>query len=178
MLRYRLTEFLNKHKVIQALFLVVMFFFISAYIVTFSLDALNVVKTASYNSELIEYDDELVEVTNYELENTTLTLDEKEYEGTNICFYGITTDDKTTYFNESNNTLIKSLPTNFGVSLFVSSNAFVVLISLVLIVVALWVVNSSERLNLVYVNKSICIGASVLLGLFVIIMFAIFLILY
>lgn len=178
MLHYRLTKFLNKHKVVQASFLVFVFLIISAYIFSFSLEALSVVITASHNSDLIEDDNELIEVTNYELENTKLTLNEKEYEDIDIYFYGITTDDKTTYFKDSSNTLIMSLPPNFGVSFFVSSSAFVVLISLILIVIALWIVNSSERLNLVCITKSICIGASVLLGLFVIIMFAIFLIFY
>lgn len=178
MIRYRLSDFLNKHKALQFSFLVIILTLVLGYVVMLDLDVFNLVKTASYNYELIEDDTDLVELEDFELSNTTLVVGDKEYKDITVCFYGIVTDDTTTYFNEGNNTLLRSLPNGFWASFFISSNTFIVLISVIFITILLCVIRKSERLKLSLVNKYVCIFSIVFTVCFIINMFLIMLVLY
>lgn len=177
MVRYRLTNFLNKHINLQAFILVVMLMSFLTYIFAFGLDAYNLVLTATVNSQLIEDDSDLIQIDEYELENTTITIDEETYKDISIVFYGITTDDDTVYFNPVNKTLIQSIPNNFGVSFLISSNAFIVLVSFLCVCCILTFIYKSKNLKLNALTFQLCCAFWVLFAITVVGIFVVYLVL-
>ena len=177
MVRYRLTSLLNKYSFLQVIFFTLFFALFATYIFSFSIDLFNVVNTATINASLIEDDSDLKQIDNYELDGTTAVIDGKKYEDVLIVFYGISTDDDTVYFNSVSNTLVQSLPENFGVSFLLSVNSFIISISLLIMTILLFRLNSSKEYKLSLLNKRICYFSTILCIILFVLMFLAFLVL-
>lgn len=144
MVRYHLIEFFNKHKLIQKVMFTLLFFLFIIYTMFLFVDLYNVVSTSILNYEIVKTDDSLIELESYELDGSTLKVDDKKYKDVSVVFYGIETDDDKVYFSKDSNTLIQSLPKNFGFTFLLSSNAFIVLVSLGVLAVALFIMHKND----------------------------------
>ena len=144
MVRYHLIEFFNKHKLIQKVMFTLLFFLFIIYTMFLFVDLYNVVSTSILNYEIVKTDDSLIELESYELDGYTLKVDDKKYKDVSVVFYGIETDDDKVYFSKDSNTLIQSLPKNFGFTFLLSSNAFIVLVSLGVLAVALFIMHKND----------------------------------
>ena len=153
MVRYHLIEFFNKHKLFQRLMFILIYVLFIVYIAFLFVDLYNVVSTSVLNYEIIKTDDLLVELESYELDGTTLKVDDKKYKDVSVVFYGIETDDDKVYFSKDSNTLIQSLPKNFGFTFLLSSNAFIVLVSLGVLAVALFIMHKNDT-QLIVIKES------------------------
>lgn len=175
MVRSHLNKFLADHPKVQIVFLFICFMLFSSYIVFFSLDLINLFDTSIRNYELIESDDSIITLDSYELVNKDLITSDKRYEDISIVFYGICTEDDSVYFSVDSNTLIQSLPNNFGVSFLLSSNALIVFISLLLFTFVLFMVRNSDTLRLQYTNTGTCAYFLVITVVFFLLMVVAFL---
>ena len=144
MVRYHLIEFFNKHKLIQKVMFTLLFFLFIIYTMFLFVDLYNVVSTSILNYEIVKTDDSLVELESYELDGSPLKVNDKKYKDVSVVFYGIETDDDKVYFSKDSNTLIQSLPKNFGFTFLLSSNAFIVLVSLGVLAVALFIMHKND----------------------------------
>lgn len=178
MVRYHLIEFFNKYKLIQKVMFTLLFFLFIIYTMFLFADLYNVVLTSVLNYEIIKTDDSLIELESYELNGHTLKVDDKKYKDVSVVFYGIETDDNKVYFSKDSNTLIQSLPKNFGFTFLLSSNAFIVLVSLGVLAVALSIMHKNNTPLLVIKESKIHIFFIVLFVLLSLIMIYSLILLY
>ena len=178
MVRYHLIEFFNKHKLIQKVMFTLLFFLFIIYTMFLFVDLYNVVSTSILNYEIVKTDDSLIELESYELDGYTLKVDDKKYKDVSVVFYGIETDDDKVYFSKDSNTLIQSLPKNFGFTFLLSSNAFIVLVSLGVLAVALFIMHKNDTPLTVIKESKIHIFFIVLFVLLSLIMISSLMLLY
>ena len=153
MLRYHLNDFLRRHIWIQYLFSICMYSLFTVYIVFYALDLVNLLDSVIMNYRLVTYDTDVKVIDSYELSGNTLFIDNEKFENINIAFYGVCTEDTNVYFNKESNTLIQSLPNNFGVSFMLSSKMFIVMFSLIFCTVGAYYISSNKYLKLEAFDK-------------------------
>ena len=145
MARYLLINFIKSNKTVQNTFIALFFTLFAIYTGFFAFDLFNVVNTSVINAELVKNDTTVEKVTDYELAGDTIRIGNDTYKDIKIVFYGVSTDDKSVYFNKSTSTLIQGLPKGFGVSFLLSSNTFFVLIPLLIVTFLSYKLSSAKN---------------------------------
>lgn len=156
MRHYRLNRFLNNHDLLQRFILMIIASLFTIYIVSYSLDLYGLMSTLAHNNAQTEIDTSLIEVLDYSLNNGDATINGEEFKDINIVQYGLSEDTKV-YFSREDNTLIQRIPSNFGVSFILSTNAMVALTALVAMTFMFYYLNNDdEKEKLHAINIGVC----------------------
>lgn len=104
------------------------------YMAVFLFDAYNIVRDTVRASAYITLNegDTVQEIDNFELDGSTLTIDDKDYKDIQVSFFSgqVTPSDKV-YFSETDLTLFKVLPKSSGKS-FILSSGYILIVFLVI----------------------------------------------
>lgn len=169
MIHFHLSNIKNK-SVLVKLVLGCLFSLLLLYLIFYTYDLYSVATAVSVNAEIVKHDKSLKEVTDFEIRDRSVIIDNIKHDDVNIIFYLSTGKKATTYYSSKSNTLVQSLPKNFGFTFLISTKFFLV-ISLLGVFCLMLATVRFLKINLnVVKNTKVILGYTVLLVVYLIFM--------